>query len=313
MAFTAADVKTLREQTGAGMMDCKKALTASDGDFEKAIEFLREKGLAAAAKKASRVAAEGVAYAMVCEKCGTGVVVEVNSETDFVAKNEIFQGFVKDVASVVMNENPADVEALKACAYPNSDINVEKALQEKVLTIGENLQIRRFERFDNSTMNVAYVHAGGKIGVLVGLEVSDNLRGNAAVVELGKDICMQIAAMNPAFLNRESVPADTMEKEKEIQLAIMDNDPKMANKPQQVKEKIVTGKLSKFYEENCLCEQAFVKDGDFSVEKYAEKIAKEQAGTIKIAKFVRFERGQGIEKKQENFAAEIAQLAGGAK
>ena len=312
MAFTAADVKALREQTGAGMMDCKKALTSSEGDFEKAIEFLREKGLAAAAKKAGRIAAEGVAYAMVCPKCGAGVVVEVNSETDFVAKNEIFQGFVKDIATVVMNETPADVEALKACTYPGSDITVEKALQEKILTIGENLQIRRFARYDDSTMNVAYVHAGGKIGVLVGLEVSDNLRGNAAVEELGKDIAMQIAAMRPAYLDRESVPADTMEKEKEIQLAMMDNDPKMAGKPLQVKEKIVVGRLSKFYEENCLTEQAFVKDGEFSVQKYAEKVAKEQGGTVKIAKFVRFEKGEGIEKKQENFAEEIAKMAGGA-
>lgn len=309
MAFTAADVKTLREQTGAGMMDCKKALTASDGDFEKAVEFLREKGLAAAAKKAGRIAAEGIAFAKVCSQCGVGVVVEVNSETDFVAKNEVFQTFVSDIGAVIVEENPADVDALKACKYPTGGITVEAALQEKVLTIGENLQIRRFERYDNSTMNVAYIHAGGKIGVLVGLEVSDNLRGNAAVEELGKDICMQIAAMRPGYLNREAVPAEVLEKEKEILMVQTMNEGKPAN----VAEKIVLGRINKYYEENCLTEQAFVKDGKLTVAQYAEKVAKEQGGTVKIAKFVRFEKGEGIEKKQENFAEEIAKMAGGQK
>ncbi|MBQ9535146.1 MAG: elongation factor Ts [Clostridia bacterium] len=306
MAFTAKDVQTLREQTGVGMMDCKKALAASDGDMEKAIEFLREKGLAAAAKKSGRIAAEGAAYATVCEKCGVGALVEINSETDFVAKNDEFKKFCADIAAVIMNENPADMDALNACKYPGSDATVSDMQKEKVFTIGENIQIRRFARFDNSTMNVAYVHAGGKIGVLIGMEVSDNLRGNAAIEELGKDICMQIAAMRPQWLDREQVPADTIAKEKEILLAQTMNE----GKPAAVAEKIVAGRINKFYEENCLVDQAFVKENKLSVAKYAERVASEQNGTVKIAKYERFEKGEGLEKREDNFAEEIAKLTG---
>ncbi|MEA5038897.1 MAG: translation elongation factor Ts [Clostridiaceae bacterium] len=307
MAFTAKDVQNLREQTGAGMMDCKKALTASEGDYEKAIEFLREKGLAAAAKKAGRIAAEGMAYAYVCDSCGVGAVVEINSETDFVAKNEKFVKFVDDVTHVVIDENPADLDALLACAYPGTGRTVQEELQDKVLVIGENIQVRRFARYCNKTMNIAYVHAGGKIGVLVGLEVSENLRGNAAVLDLGKDICMQIAAMRPQWLDRTQVPAETIEKEKEILLAQTMNE----GKPVAVAEKIVNGRINKFYEENCLVDQAFVKENKASVAKYADRVASEQGGTVKIAKFVRFEKGEGLEKREENFAEEIAKLAGG--
>ncbi len=306
MAFTAKDVQALREQTGAGMMECKKALTASEGDFEKAIEFLREKGLAAAAKKAGRVAAEGVAYATIAQD-GVGTVVEVNSETDFVAKNDEFMKFCAAVADVVTVQNPADVDALGALNYPGSDMTVLDMQREKVLTIGENIQIRRFARFDNSTMNVAYIHSGGKIGVLVGLEVSDNLRGNEAVLALGKDICMQIAAMRPQYLNRDDVPTDMVEKEKEILLAQSVNE----GKPAAVAEKIVAGRINKFFEEICLVDQAFVKENKLSVEKYADKIAAEQGGTIKVARYARFEKGEGIEKKEDNFAEEIAKLTGG--
>ena len=216
MAFTAADVKKLREMTNVGMMDCKKALTEADGDFDKAIELLREKGLAKAAKKADRIAAEGVVCATVCDECGVGAIIEVNSETDFVAKNADFQQFVTDLAGVVMKEAPADVEALKTCKM--GDLTVQEALQEKVLTIGENIQIRRFDRFDESTVNVAYTHMGGVIGVLVGLQVSDNLKDNATVKELGKDIGMQAAAMNPSFLDKSDVDEATLAKEKEILL-----------------------------------------------------------------------------------------------
>lgn len=304
MAFTAKDVQKLREQTGVGMMDCKKALVASDGDFEKAIEILREKGLAAAAKKAGRIAAEGVVYASVCDQCGVGAIVEVNSETDFVAKNGEFQKFCADVCTVVMKDAPADLAALGACTYPGTELTVTGMQQEKVLTIGENIQIRRFERYDDSTMNVAYIHMGGRIGVLVGLEVSENLKNNEAIKELGKDICMQIAAMRPQYLNKESVPADVLAKEKEILMAQTINEGKPAN----VAEKIVNGRINKFYEENCLTNQAFVKENKMSVEKYAEKVAAEQGGTVKIARFVRFEKGEGLAKREDNFADEVASM-----
>jgi len=309
MAFTAKDVQNLREQTGAGMMDCKKALSASDGDYEKAIEFLREKGLAAAAKKAGRVAAEGMAYAYVCPKCGVGVLVEVNAETDFVAKNEKFTKFVECVAHVIINNDPADLDALMALPYPETGRTVLEEQQDKVLTIGENIRIRRFVRYCNKTMNVAYIHAGGKIGVLVGLEVSDNLRGNEAVEELGRDICMQIAAMNPQWLDRTQVPTEVIDKEKEILLVQTVNE----GKPAAVAEKIVNGRIGKFYEENCLVDQAFVKENKISVSKHAAKVAAELGGEIKIARFARFEKGEGIEKREDNFAEEIAKLAGGNK
>ncbi len=305
MAFTAKDVQNLRERTGAGMMDCKKALTASDGDFDKAVEFLREKGLAAAAKKAGRVAAEGMVYAGVCDECGVGAMVEVNSETDFVAKNEVFQKFVKDLATVVMKENPADLEALKACQYPEEGKTVAEVLTEKVATIGENIQIRRFVRFCEGTQNVAYMHMGGKIGVLVALEVSDNLKGNAVVSELGHDVCMQIAAMNPQYLNRDSVPAEVVEHEKEILMAQTINE----GKPEAVAQKIVNGRINKFFEENCLVDQAFVKENKTSVSKYVDAKAKELGGTISIKNFVRFEKGEGLAKKEDDFAAEVAAMA----
>ena len=306
MAFTAKDVQNLREQTGAGMMDCKKALTAAEGDYEKAVEFLREKGLAAAAKKAGRIAAEGMAYAYVCNKCGVGAAVEVNSETDFVAKNEKFVNFVDNVTHAVINDNPVDLDALMARPYPGTGRTILEEQQDMVLTIGENIHVRRFARYCDKTMNIAYIHAGGKIGVLVGLEVSDNLRGNAAIKELGKDICMQIAAMRPQWLDRSEVPTETVDKEKEILMAQSVNE----GKPAAVAEKIVNGRISKFYEENCLVDQAFVKENKISVSKYADRVAAEQGGTVKIAKFIRFEKGEGLEKREENFAEEIAKLAG---
>ena len=306
MAFTALDVKKLREMTNVGMMDCKKALSETDGDMDKAVEWLREKGLAKAAKKADRVAAEGVAYAAVVN--GIGVVIEVNSETDFAAKTDAFMDLVKNLATVVATENPADVDALKACKYPGSNLTVTEIMQEKVMSIGENLQIRRFARFDKNT-TVSYVHAGGKIGVLVNLAVE----GGIDATTIGKDVAMQIAALNPRFWDKSQVTQDVLDEEKEVMLGQMANDPKMANKPDQVKEKIVMGKLNKFYAENCLLQQAFVKDGDVSVEQYMNNAAKALGGKVSFNTAVRFEKGEGIEKKQENFAAEIASMVNGNK
>ena len=303
MAFTAQDVKTLREMTNVGMMDCKKALTETDGDMDKAVEWLREKGLAKAAKKAGRIAAEGMAYAEVCPQCGVGAVVEVNCETDFCAKSDLFVAFVKDICKVVLQDNPADVAALLNCKYPGSELTVAETLPEKVMSIGENLQIRRFARFDKNT-SVAYVHAGGKIGVLVNLAVE----GGIDATEIGKDVAMQIAALNPRFWDKSQVTQDVLDEEKKIMMVQMANDPKMANKPEQVREKIVMGKLNKFYAENCLLQQEFVKDNSMSIEKYIASAAKALGGTITFKDAVRFEKGEGIEKKQENFAEEIASM-----
>ena len=301
MAFTAQDVKTLREMTNVGMMDCKKALTETDGDMDKAVEWLREKGLAKAAKKAGRIAAEGMAYADVCPKCGVGAIVEVNCETDFCAKSDLFVAFVKDICKTVITENPADIDALMNSKYAGSNLTVAETLPEKVMSIGENLQIRRFVRFDDNT-SVAYVHAGGKIGVLVNLAVE----GGIDATEIGKNVAMQIAALNPRFWDKSDVTEDVLAEEKKVALALMDQDPKMASKPQQVKEKIVLGKLNKFYEENCLLQQEYVKDGSMTVEKYIASTAKELGGSVKFVKAVRFLKGEGIEKKQEDFAAEVA-------
>ena len=306
MAFTAADVKNLREMTGVGMMDCKKALVASDGDMDKAVEYLREKGLAASAKKAGRIAAEGMAYAAVID--GVGVVVEVNAETDFVGKNEKFVDFVKGVAATVAANKPADLDALMECKYNGTDLTVTQQQQEMVLVIGENIKVRRFTFFTEGT-SVAYVHAGGKIGVLVNLEVS----GGIDATEIGKDVAMQIAALNPRFWDKTQVTQDVLDEEKKIMLAQMANDPKMANKPDKVKENIVIGKLNKFYAENCLLQQEFVKDNSMTVEKYIESSAKALGGTVAFKNAVRFEKGEGIEKKQDDFAAEIASMVGGSK
>jgi elongation factor Ts len=270
--------------------------------MDKAIEWLREKGMAAAQKKASKVAAEGVSYALTAAN-GVGVVVEVNSQTDFVAKNDVFQNFVKDVASVIADQNPADVEALKACTYPGTDRTVTDVTNDKILAIGENLQIRRFVRYDTG-VNVGYIHAGGKVGVLVNLEV-EGIAADA-VTELGKDVAMQICAMNPMFLDKSNVSQETLDKEKEIQLAQMDNDPKMASKPQQVKEKIVIGKLGKYYEENCLMQMEFVKEKGVSVEQHVAAVAKALGGKITVKAFTRFATGEGIEKEVSDLAAEVA-------
>ena len=304
MAISAKDVQKLREMTGVGMMDCKKALTEADGDFDKAIEWLREKGLAAQTKKAGKIAAEGVSYAIVADN-GVGVVIEVNSQTDFVAKNEVFQGFVKDLANIVANDNPADVEALKACTYPGTDRTVADVTADKVLAIGENIQVRRFVRYAEG-VNVPYIHMGGKIGVLVNLEV-EGIQADQ-VTELGKDIAMQIAAMNPAYLDKSDVDQSTLDKEKEILMIQAKEDPKNAKKPENIIEKMVMGRIGKYYEENCLLQQAFVKENKVSVEKHIAEVAKQLGGKITVKAFTRFQTGEGIEKKEEDFAAEVASM-----
>ena len=304
MAFTNKDVMALREKTGVGMMDCKKALQESDGDVEKAIDYLREKGLAKQAKKASRVAAEGMAYATVDYEKKVGVVVEVNSETDFAAKSDKFVEFVKEIADVIINENPADVDALLACNMDGQ--TVADVLRDKVMVIGENLSIRRFVRYEGDC--VAYVHGGGRIGVLVKFDADAAASGSEALIECGKDIAMQIAALNAPYLDEASVPADVVEHEKEVQLALIKNDPKNASKPEAVLEKMIIGKMRKYFEENCLVNQAFVKDGNLTVGQYVEQQAKLAGGSMALVAFVRFEKGEGIQKREDDFASEVAAM-----
>jgi len=306
MAFTAKDVQALRERTGVGMMDCKKALTESDGNMEKAIDFLREKGLAAAAKKAGRIAAEGVVVAYQDAEKQIGVLVEVNSETDFVAKNADFQAFGLDVAKTVALANPADVDALLAATLAGSDRSVQENLQDKVLSIGENLKIRRFARVEGIVST--YIHMGGAVGVMVQLEADAATAAKPEFAVMGKDIAMQIAAMSPQYLDRESVPTDVLEKEKAILMAQIKEDPKMANKPDMVIEKIVVGKVDKFYLESCLLEQKFVKDDEISVLAYVNSVAKDLGADIKVVGFTRFAKGEGLQKKEDNFAEEVASM-----
>lgn len=304
MAFTAQDVKKLREMTNCGMMDCKKALTETDGDMDKAIEFLREKGLATAAKKAGRIASEGMVEAVVFDCCNVAVAVEVNSETDFVAKNADFQNFVHSVAEVIAKQNPADVEALKELKI-NDTQTVGEALTEKIATIGENMNIRRFERFEG--INQAYIHAGGRIGVLVNFEVADASKSNDdAFKAMAKDVAMQIAAVSPQYVREDEVPADVVEHEKEILKIQALNE----GKPEAIVEKMVLGRIKKFFKDVCLLDQPFVKDQDISVAKYIANIAKKLGTDINVVKFARLEKGEGLEKKEENFADEVAKMMG---
>lgn len=300
MAISAKDVMELRRQTDCGMMECKKALTQADGDFAKAVEILREQGLATASKKAGRIAAEGMVYAVAYDNCA--VVVEVNAETDFVAKNDKFVDFTKQLAKVVADENPADLDALMSCKMGEG--TVDDALKALILVIKENIKVRRFARYEGHC--AAYVHGGGTHGVIVKFETSDEVAAKPEFVAFGKDIAMQIAAANPSYLNREQVPADVLNKEKEIVLAQMANDPKTAGKPDAIKEKMAIGKLGKFYKESCLMDQAFIKDGGMDVTKYVAATAKELGGDIKIAEYTHYVKGEGLEKRSEDFAAEVA-------
>ena len=304
MAISAKDVMELRKQTDCGMMECKKALTEADGNFEKAIEILRERGLATAAKKAGRIAAEGMVYADYCPECKVGVVIEVNAETDFVAKNDKFVAFVKEATKVIMEQNPADVEALMNCKM--GDETVDQALKELILVIKENIKVRRFVRYEGVCS--AYVHGGGTHGILVNFETTNGIEAKDEFVAYGKDIAMQVAAANPGYVDEASVPAEVVAKEKEIMLVQMAGDPKTANKPEAVKQKMIEGKIKKFFKENCLVDQEFVKDGDLTVAQYTAKVAKDLGGDIKIVKFARFQKGEGLEKRADDFAAEVASM-----
>ena len=300
--FTAKDVKELRDRTGVGMMDCKKALVSADGDMDKAIELLREKGLAVAAKKAGRIAAEGMVTAIVDREKKVGVLLEVNAETDFVAKNEKFQNFVGGVAKTILEQNPADVDALMNMNYDGTDATVDATLKDLILVIGENMKIRRFARLEGDC--VSYVHGGGKIGVLV--QFDTDLAGTEGFEECGKDVAMQIAAAAAQYMNKEDVPEEVVAKEKEILTAQAMNE----GKPQNIAEKMVMGRINKFYKEVCLSEQPFIKDDKMSVGKYVEDCAKKLGGTIKMVSFVRFEKGEGLEKREDNFADEVASMIG---
>ncbi len=304
MAFTAKDVQALREKTGVGMMDCKKALVESDGDMDKAIDILREKGLASAAKKAGRVAAEGVVAAYSDATCGA--LVEINCETDFVAKGEPFVNLANTVAKTVVATKPADVDTLLKETAADSDCTVEECVQEVFLALRENMKIRRFVVSEGHV--ATYIHAGGTVGVMVSFDTDDATAAKPEFDLMGKDVAMQVAAMNPSYLDEASVPAEVLAHEKEILIAQMKEDPKMANKPDQVLAKIVEGKIGKYFKENCLLDQAFVKDGDLSVSQYVAKVAKELGADIKVTGFVRYAKGEGIEKKEEDFAAEIASM-----
>lgn len=306
MAFTAQDVKALREKTGVGMMECKKALAEADGDMDKAIDYLREKGLAAATKKAGRTAADGVVLAYTDEAKNIGVLVEVNSETDFVGKNEKFQAFVLDIAKTIVEKNPEDVEDLLGVNLVGTDRTVQENLQDLILSIGENMKIRRFERVEGTTCT--YIHAGGAVGVMVNFDT--DVADKDEFKEMGRNVAMQIAAMMPQYLDEASVPAEVLDHEKEIQVAQMKNDPKMASKPDEVLKKIVEGKLGKFYKDVCLMDQEFVRSDLFKgdVKGYVADIAKKLGGNIKVTGFTRYAKGEGIEKKEENFADEIANM-----
>ena len=307
MAVTAAMVKELRETTGAGMMDCKKALAATDGDMEKAVEFLREKGLAGAEKKAGRIAAEGIVDTAMAADEKKAVIVEVNSETDFVAKNDEFQGFVEAVANQVVDSEAADLDAFMAEAWAaDTTKTVKDALVEKIAVIGENLNIRRFEKVtaENGVV-VPYIHGGGRIGVLV---VADTDVVNDEIKAALKNVAMQVAAMSPKYVSREEVSQDYLDHEKEILLAQAKKE--NPEKPENIIEKMIIGRLNKELKEICLLDQVYVQDSDLTVGKYVDKVAKENGANVKVTKFVRFETGEGIEKKVDDFAAEVAAQAG---
>lgn len=306
MAITAAMVKELREMTGAGMMDCKKALTEADGNMEKAVEILREKGLAASAKKAGRIASEGMVEIFLSEDNKVGAIVEVNSETDFVAKNQVFRDYVAAVAKQASETSAADMDAFFEEKWAlDPQYTVKEALSQQVAVIGENLNIRRFEKFEKAQSGklVSYIHGGGRIGVMIELACENEAE---ELVELGKNIAMQVAALNPKFIKEADVPAEFIAKETEILTIQAKNDPKNAKKPDNIIAKMIEGRLKKELKEFCLVEQPYVKDTDMSVKQYVDSVAKVVGSPIEIVKVVRFETGEGMEKKEENFAEEVA-------
>ena len=312
MTFTAQDVKALREKTGVGMMECKKALTEANGDMDKAVDYLRERGLAAAQKKATRIAAEGVVLSYADDAAKKGVVIEVNSETDFVAKNEKFVNFVTDCAKTIIETGVSTVEELNAAEYMGTGRTVTETLNDLILAIGENMKIRRFEVMEGNL--ATYVHAGGSVGVMVSFDVADEAKtATAEFKEMGKNVAMQIAAMSPAYLDEAAVPAEVIKHEKSILASQMKEDPKMASKPDAVLAKIAAGKMGKYYKENCLVDQEFVRSDLFQgdVKGYVNSVAKELGTEIKINGFIRMTRGEGLEKREENFAEEIAKQING--
>lgn len=301
VTISAKEVQALRERTGVGMMECKRALVETEGDMDKAVTLLRERGLAVAAKKATRIASEGV-IAQFCAN-GKAAICEINSETDFVAKNQKFVDFANAVAETVAECNPADVDALLETKIAGGDMTVEEARKEKILVIGENIQIRRFAREEGCVF--CYNHGNGRIGVMVKLAVTPDFYASAEFAVAAKNICMQIAAMNANYLAKEDVPADILQNEKDILLAQINNDPKQASKPDAVKEKMISGKLGKFYSENVLLEQDFFFDETIKVGKYIEGLC----DGAKLLSFTRFERGEGLAKREDDFASEVAKMA----
>ncbi|MBP3453936.1 MAG: elongation factor Ts [Clostridia bacterium] len=305
-AITSAMVKELRERTAAGMMDCKKALMATDGDMEKAIEWLREKGLAQAAKKASRIAAEGV-VAQYVAPCGcTGVIVEVNCETDFVAKTDNFKDFANNVAKHIAKANPASVEEMLEQKFVDDESKtISDLISDATVAIGEKISVRRFARYKTEGAVSTYIHMGGKVGVLVEVACDEAHKDDEAVKEFAHDLALQIAAAKPEAVRREEVDSSKLEKEKEILRAQALNE----GKPEKIVDKMVEGRIEKYYKEVCLIDQAFVKDGDKNIKAYMADVAKATGAELDIVRFTRFERGEGIEKRQDNLAEEIAKMA----
>lgn len=301
--FTAKDVAELRAKTGCGMMDCKKALVDADGNFDEAIKLLREKGLAAAVKKADRIAAEGVVDIMTSEDKKTAVMIEVNSETDFVAKNASFREFVKDIEKTILANRPASVEELLKLPLYGSEFTVEASLKDKIYTIGENMNIRRFVIVDGNVCT--YIHGSGVTGVIVDMECEDG----ADYAEVGHNVCLQIASMNPLYLDKADVPASVIENETEIIVAQIKNDPKNSNKPENIiREKMIPGRIEKYFDTNCLNLQSYVKDDAMNVAQYVASVAKEQGKAMKIKCFVKYDKGEGLQKREDDFAAEIEKL-----
>ena len=305
--ITAKDVASLRAKTGIGMMECKKALVEANGDMDEAVKVLREKGLAAAGKKADRIAADGLVDTITVGD--TTAIIEVNTETDFVAKNESFREFVRGLLTTIVEKKPADVAALSECQYANTDLTVNAKLNEMIFTIGEKLDIRRFDIINGTTST--YIHGNGSIGVVVSFAADDAAKNNAGFAEFAKNIALQVAAYPVEYLNRDAVPAARIAEEREIIMTQINNDEKNAKKPEQIKEKMVDGKIGKFFEANCLLEQGYVKEDSMSVQKYVDTTAKEFGGNIVVTGFIRYEKGEGIQKREENFAEEINKMVNG--
>lgn len=305
--ISAKVVMELRKKTGCGMMECKKALVTANGDFDEAIKILREKGLAVAAKKADRVAADGIVDVYTANGCTA--IIEVNTETDFVAKNASFKEFVHGILVTIVETKPADVAALLATKFAGKETTVEDELKQEIFTIGENMSIRRFEVIEGVTGT--YIHGGGSAGVVAKFEVEGGVENTEGFADYAKNVCMQIAAMNPLYVCKCCVPESVIQGEKDILLAQIKNDPKLANKPDQIIEKMVTGRIEKYYDTNCLVHQQYVKEENMTVQQYTDNTAKELGGAIKVVSFVKYEKGEGIEKREDDFASEIEKLVKG--